>query len=129
VIQGSVNFNREPIIRLTLLGGEDQGEAVEIEAILDTGFNGSLTLPLVTIQALGLPVASSALATLADGSTQELATYRGVVLWEGETRPVTVIAANGNPLAGMSLYYGHDVFIAAVDGGLVRITRRVADSL
>lgn len=101
MIEGQVNFNREPLTRLTLLGAD--GEEAEIEALADTGFNGSLTLSQTMIEKLGWLPVSSAMATLADGNSHRLATYRGMRRWEGVARPITVIAANGIPLAGMSL--------------------------
>ena len=75
MIEGEVNFNREPMIRLTLIGNE--GQQTVIEALVDTGFNGSLTLPQTMITQLNWSSASNAMATLADGSTQQLSTFRG----------------------------------------------------
>lgn len=40
-------------IRLTVLG--PTGQAQEIDAVIDTGFDGTLTLPSADIIALGLP--------------------------------------------------------------------------
>ena len=43
MITGMVNANREAAIRLLVRG--PQGHQREIEAIIDTGFTGFLTLP------------------------------------------------------------------------------------
>jgi predicted aspartyl protease len=52
MITGMVNANREATIRLVVSG--PSGQQQEIEAIIDTGFTGFLTLPPALIQALGL---------------------------------------------------------------------------
>jgi predicted aspartyl protease len=66
MIIGSVNANREATIRLIVHG--TQRQAQEIEAIIDTGFTGFLTLPLPLIASLGLTWRGRAQAVLADGS-------------------------------------------------------------
>ena len=52
MITGSVNAYREPIIGLTIRG--PIGKEMEVEAVIDTGFNGSLSLPSSLIALLGL---------------------------------------------------------------------------
>ena len=66
MIEGVVNANMEAVVTLTLRG--ETGQEREIEAVIDTGFNGFLTLPPTLAVELGLPFASIGLATLADGS-------------------------------------------------------------
>jgi predicted aspartyl protease len=66
MIIGSVNANREATIRRIVHG--TQGQAQEIEAIIDTGFTGFLTLPLPLIASLGLTWRGHAQAVLPDGS-------------------------------------------------------------
>ena len=43
MITGTVSLNREPIIRISVQ--DAQGRSHERNAVLDTGFNGWLTLP------------------------------------------------------------------------------------
>jgi len=52
MITGSMNAYREATIRFTVL--DTQGQAQEIEAIIDTGFTGFLTLPPSVVTTLGL---------------------------------------------------------------------------
>jgi len=52
MIVGSVNANREAIIRL--LVGAPEGQTQEIEAIIDTGFTGFMSLPPDLVESLGL---------------------------------------------------------------------------
>jgi hypothetical protein len=53
MITGVVNPNREAIIRLMVAG--PGGQQQDIEAIINTGFTGFLTLPPALVAALGLP--------------------------------------------------------------------------
>jgi len=54
---------REPLIRLTICGF--RGRRQEIEAVLDTGYTGWLTLPPTIIRSLHLPWRSFGRGTLA----------------------------------------------------------------
>ena len=56
MIQGVVNAAYEPIVRLALEG--PSGQSREIDAVVDTGFNGFLTLPPLLIAELELPFQS-----------------------------------------------------------------------
>lgn len=53
MIEGAVSGNSEAIIRLTLPAAT--GAMQEIEAVIDTGFTGDLTLPPALIRQLNLP--------------------------------------------------------------------------
>ena len=66
MIEGVVNAAYEPVITLALQG--PLGQSREVEAIVDTGFNGFLTLPTSLVSELGLPFVSIGRATLADGN-------------------------------------------------------------
>ena len=52
MITGVVAAYRQAIIRLTVRGPQEQEQ--EIQAVIDTGFDGSLTLPPKLIATLGL---------------------------------------------------------------------------
>ena len=66
VIEGVVNATYEAVISVTVAG--PSGPTREIEAVVDTGYNGFLTLPPALVAELGLPFASIGRASLADGS-------------------------------------------------------------
>lgn len=53
MITGVVNADLEAVIRVPLRG--PNGQQLNIEAIIDTGFNGFLTLPPALLTTLGLP--------------------------------------------------------------------------
>jgi clan AA aspartic protease len=117
VITGSVNAYRDAVIRLTLLG--TQGQTQEIDAVIDTGFNGSLTLPQATIDALELNWRSRGSSILANDQVDACDIYTAVVLWDGQKRPLLVEATESDPLVGMRLMAGYRIVIENIDGGPV----------
>jgi len=119
MILGVVNAHSEATIRLPVR--DAAGHEHEIEAVLDTGFNGSLTLLPAIIAALGLPWRTRSLVMLANGTDDLCDIYAATVIWDGRSRPILVEAADTDPLVGMALLYGHDVRMQVVAGGSVRI--------
>ena len=93
----------EPLLPLTLLGtplgGAEDGTSgrTDVEAVINTGFDGELTLHEETIRRLGYPYSGTASGTLADGSEAQFYYHEGLVLWHGVERPVAVIVAAGQP--------------------------------
>ena len=53
VIEGVVNAAYEPVVSLAVQG--PSGQSRDIEAVVDTGFNGFLTLPTELVAELALP--------------------------------------------------------------------------
>jgi clan AA aspartic protease len=92
-----------------------------VEAVIDTGFNGFLTLPPTLIAALGLPWLCRQQGQLADGTFMAFDVYVAIVDWHGQSRSVEVEAADAQPLLGMALMPGSDVRIQVVPGGSVTI--------
>ena len=119
MITGIYTRDREARVRLQVLGSKHNSR--QIEAIIDTGFTGYLTLPSATISSLGLGWRGREQAVLADGSLQQFDVYAGRVRWGTQIRTVEVDACNYEPLIGMSLIEGHELRIQAVEGGLVTI--------
>jgi clan AA aspartic protease len=119
MIIGIVNAYREATIRLIVQDADGQGH--DIEAVIDTGFTGFLTLPPSLITALGLTWRGYASAVLGDGSLQQFDVYAATVIWDGQARMVEIDAADTDPLVGMGLLYGHEVRIQVINGGAVTI--------
>jgi len=126
VIEGEVAYDRKPEVWLLIRGR--RGAEARIRATVDTGFDGTLTLPSATIRALGLRKATTVQSTFADGSQAETDVFYATVEWDGLSRATEVVATEGFPLVGMSLMYGYDLAIEAVDGGRVALTRRQGDA-
>jgi clan AA aspartic protease len=119
VITGLVNADLEAIVRLTVQGPGESSQPVD--AVIDTGFSGFLTLPPSLITSLGLLWLCRQGGILADGSMRVFDVYSASVLWEGETRAVETEAVEAQPLAGMALLHGSEVRLQVVDGGTVTI--------
>lgn len=119
MITGTVNADYEAVIRLHVQG--PTGHAHEVDAIIDTGFNGFLTLPPALVTALGLIRLSRGRALLANGSEELFDIYGVTVLWDGQPRYVEADAADTTPLVGMSLLDGYDLHIQVAEGGDVAI--------
>lgn len=92
-----------------------------IDAVIDTGYTGFLSLPREIIVLLNLPWTGIDRGTLGDGSEATFEVYAAKVIWDGEYRNIPVNEAETDPLIGMSLLYGYDLQIQAVEGGRVRI--------
>ena len=120
MISGIVNARLEATIRVSIR--DAAGQHQDIEAVVDTGFSGSLTLPPTVITGLGLVWRSRGTAILANGSMDLFDIYTATVIWDGASRIILVEAADTDPLVGMRLIAGHDLRIQAVVGGAVTIT-------
>jgi predicted aspartyl protease len=119
MITGKVNSYREATIQFPVLGRE--GQQQEIEAIIDTGYTGFLTLPAATIAALELTWYMQEEGILGDGSTFMFNVFEGFVLWDGAVKNLTIYESETSPLVGMSLLEGYELNIQGVSGGLVTI--------
>ena len=119
MITGKITTNREAIIELEVIGLNQSRE--KVEAVIDTGFNGYLTLPNDLINYLKLQRAGSRHVTLGDGNVVVLDMYLAMVLWHGQQREVLALQADGGPLIGMSLLYGNRVMLEIIDNGDVTI--------
>lgn len=119
MIHGRVDQNCEATIRLVVGNAASQRQLVD--AVIDTGFTGYLTLPLSVLSNLNLRPYRREAGTLGDGSTCIFDVYRGVVIWNGEFRQVDINASEASPLVGMSLLYGYRVQFDAIEGGDVTI--------
>jgi len=112
---------REALIRLTVRG--PHGRQQEIEAVVDSGYTGWLTLPPSVIAALGLPWQTFGRGILADGSVSVFDVYQAKVLWDDRIRSVFVDEFDSTPLIGMAMLRGYQYKMAVRVGGRVTITR------
>ena len=119
MIEGVVNSAYEAVIPLSLRG--PAGQAQEVEAVIDTGFTGFVTLPPSLVAELGLVFMGTSEATLADGSEVSFDAYDVTVLWEGQPRDVLIDEADTTPLVGMLLLDRHNLNIDVENGGRVLI--------
>jgi clan AA aspartic protease len=121
MITGVVTAQREAVVRLTV--HDDGGGRHEINAVIDTGFDGYLTLPESLVALLGLTWQSRGRVLLADGSENVCDVFDGTITWDGTHRRISIDAAETEPLIGMALLAGHELVMHVIEGGQVRITR------
>jgi clan AA aspartic protease len=119
MITGVVTSNREATIRVLVRGV--YGQEAEVEAVIDPGFTGFLTLPAGLIASLALPFAGTTRTALADGREVAMDVFEASVLWDNLERDVVVLEAEGVPLVGMALLSGYRVTLEVQGGGSVRI--------
>lgn len=118
-MQGFVNQNCEAMLPIVV--GRDNKPTQLVEALIDTGFTGFLSLPLSMIESLGLPWIFSDSVTLGDGNEVIFQMYRATAIWDGQFKVVDVAASESEPLLGMSLLYGFKLQVEAVERGTVSI--------
>lgn len=119
MIAGRVNAFCEAVVRLSVrsFSGVDH----EVEAVIDTGYNGFLTLPPDLITTLRLPFRRRSSAVLGDGSTILFNVHEATISWESRVRRIPVDAAATDPLIGMRLLYGCELTVHVLEGGSVSI--------
>ncbi|NJL56982.1 MAG: clan AA aspartic protease [Spirulinaceae cyanobacterium RM2_2_10] len=119
MMQGVVNLNCEATIRFVI--GNENAQRRVIDAVIDTGYTGFLSLPHEIIVSLNLPWTGVDRGTLGDGSETTFEVYAAIIIWNGENQNIPVNEAETDPLVGMGLLYGYDLRIQAVEGGIVII--------
>lgn len=119
MITGIVTSFREAVISLIVQG--EEGTEQQIDAVIDTGYNGALALSLARIEELRLPWRRRGRALLADGRETIFDTYETTVLWDGQPRRIAIDAVEADPLVGMALLQGYELTMQVVKGGHVTI--------
>ncbi len=119
MIRGTVNANREPVVRLRVRG--PGGVVADVDMVVDTGFTGALVLPAAVVAALGLPWRSGGTAVLADGSTQQTDYYEAELEWGPGWLSVLAMSVGPEALLGMRLLAGHRLAVEGSPGGSVEI--------
>lgn len=122
MIRGIVNAANEAVIPLPIRAAN--GQTINRDAVIDTGFSGYLTLSPAEITSLQLPFQQRRIYQMADGRQVEFDTYLVTVLWDGQERQVPVLEFDGGTLVGMRMLRGYTLFVDAVNGGEVRIEAR-----
>ena len=117
-MQGFVNSRRQAIIAIHVHG---RSQSRLVQAVVDTGFNGHLSLPLKTIHELQLVATGARKGELADGTIAVLETFMASVTWEGQRRQITVAESESGCLLGMDLLKNSRLTIDVVDGGVVSV--------
>jgi clan AA aspartic protease len=118
MMHGRVNQSCEAILPIVI---KNNSTTQLVDAVIDTGFSGFLTLPLSIITALDLTWKGRDLATLGDGTSCIFEVYIAIVIWDGQYRTIDINESETLPLIGMQLLRGFDLRIQAIEGGSVTI--------
>ena len=121
MIAGIVNADFEPIILLSICGSD--GKVYTQDAIVDTGFNGWLSLPPDLIAQLNLKWKRRGRAILGDGSECVFNIYEAVLIWDGNFLTIPIDEADSEPLVGMSLMEGYQLIVQVFEGGRVKLSK------
>ena len=120
MIRGAVT-RHEGIVRLSVFGRRGQRETVE--AVVDTGYDGFLTLPPTMIRELELEWLSNGHAVLADGSECLFDLHEGEVIWDRRHMLIQIDSSDATPLIGMRLLEGFELTMQIRQDGPVLIKR------
>lgn len=121
MITGFVNVEFEPIIPLSIRRAD--GKVFTQDAIVETGFNGWLSLPPDLIAELKLPWKRRGRAILGDGSECIFNVYKAVVVWDETLLVIPVDEADSDPLVGMSLMEGYHLTMQVFEGSQVELRK------
>jgi clan AA aspartic protease len=118
MMQGYVNTTYEAVISVVV---SHKGKLKSVNAVIDTGFTGFLSLPSAIVTELDLPWSYRDRATLGDGSEALFDIYEASVIWDGQFREIEINSADTEPLLGMSMLRGYRLQVDNTQGGLVMI--------
>ncbi len=104
MITGTVNAHREAILRLAVFDASNN--QFPSDAVVDTSFDGWISLPPAFVAALGLRWKRFGRALLADGSESLFDVYEAKVLWDGHARMVPVWPAQKRSTWQLVAYSG-----------------------
>ncbi len=119
ILRGIVNTDCEARLRLRLRGFN--GASADVEALIDTGYSGALSLPLQVASQLGLIPRRGGVIFLADGTSVNYVSFGVDVEWYSNYRPIVASSFGDDIVIGMGLLSGHALMIEATVGGAVTI--------
>ncbi len=119
MITGIVNVDFEAIVQILVC--DIDGNAYPQDAIVDTGFNGWLSLSPESIARLSLKWKRQGRAILGDGSECLFNVYEANVFWDGVPMTIPIDEADSAPLIGMLLMEEYQLTVQVFTGGRVEL--------
>lgn len=105
MIRGQFNRNGNPCVEIQVSG-------LQTEVIIDTGFDGTLWLPMTLLTGLNLELISTQRFSVADGHAVDSQVFAGKMNWLGNEIKVEIVATeSNNALLGTELLRGCSLFI------------------
>lgn len=106
------------------------GEMVfSVDFVVNTGFNGYLTLLVEAVGAMNLPLFSTTAAILADGTQSLIPTPVATIDWHGQELLVPVLAMGSKPLLGVSLLHQSRLVAEFIEDGSIELEKISEDQL
>lgn len=103
-----------PRLTLTLPGHTG---AVEIEFLVDTGFDGDLALPMTLLRLIEARQDTFLRRRMADGTIVACPVFDLEMDWEDETRVLKVLVLGGEPLLGTRFLQDQHFHAEMTEGG------------
>lgn len=119
MMTGTVNHELEAQLQITIQN--PIGQPHKLNATVDTGFNGFLTLPPAIISSLQLPWLCRQQCQLADGSIHTFDVHVVTIEWHNRQRSIEVESVDAPPLIGMELMRGSELRIDVRPGALLAL--------
>jgi clan AA aspartic protease len=128
MIRGTVSDSRDVSVSVEV--EDSHGGRHSIQAIVDTGFDGFLTLPPGALKELAATEVGRIHNVLADGSVIECGLYSVEIIWDGMRRSIEVDCNDAAPLLGMALLDGFVLRVdAVINGEVLIVDRRLATDM
>lgn len=96
MISGKVTSFREAVIPLQIR--EVASQFISLDAVIDTGYSGELTVTPEIVENLQLPFRENRSYELGNGELVEFAVHDAIVMWDGEEHEIGVLVTNGGVL-------------------------------
>lgn len=97
-MQGYIDENGKARIKLKVMGSE-------IDAVIDTGFEGDLSLPVQIATQLGLKLVGTETFELADGSLKQELIFSGMTKFgKGEEEVSIILTGSDDALLGTEMF-------------------------
>ena len=107
-----------PRVSLTLPG---RSKPILVEFLIDTGFEGELSLPQLVADQVEAEFFANRPVRLGDGSLRQRPAYKFVLEWDEEARLTEILILENTPLLGVELLAGSLLQLEMQDGGEVQI--------
>ena len=114
-----MDFTLEAVAPVPIMNRNGQFQTVEF--VVDTGFDGFLSLPAELIHRLGLEPYGNADITFANGQRELWNTWHCRIRWHDRPRDIVALESRGEVLVGMALLEGSQLTIQVRTGGAVVI--------
>jgi clan AA aspartic protease len=118
VINGIV-IGRQPQVKVIVrISGYPD---LEVGCVINTGFEGALSLPVAAVAKLQLPYVASINTNLANDENTVTPVHRATVVWDGVELEVPVLAMGRRPQVGTLLLNNCNLNIDFSDGSILSI--------